>query len=100
MAKSNKRLMGMADVKRLVNRWFDQRVSIESGAMMNTSEGGRNFIEWRNEQTECLDLVYKYQWGRVMFQRGFEKKRDGNDWYFHGIELKNQRQSYRHRRGG
>ena len=78
----------MADVKRLVSRWFDQRVSIESGAMMSTTEGGRDFIRWLNEQTECLDLIYKYQWGRVMFQRGFRKEKRDNDWYFRGIKLK------------
>ena len=87
MTKS-KKLMGMPDVHRLVSRWFDERVKRESGAMMNTSEGGRDFINWLNEQTECLDLVYKYQWGRVMYQRGFKKEKQGDHWYFHGIKLK------------
>ncbi len=63
-------------------------MEVDGEAVTRNDDVFGDFIEWLKEQTERLDLIYKYQFSRVMYQRGFEKKQDGNAWYFHGIKLK------------
>lgn len=88
MTKSKKRLMKMTDVKRLVSRWFDKRVEIESGGVVERYDGFGDFREWLKTQKDRGDGVAGYQWGRAMKQRGFRLEQAGNYWFFYGLKLK------------
>ncbi len=87
MTKSKKRYMSMTDVKRLVSRWFDERVEIKNGATLKTTDGRDDFLKWLKGQRDRGDIA-GYQWGRAMEQKRFRLEHVGRDWLFHGIKLK------------
>ena len=85
-----KKLMGMKDVKRLVNHWFDKRVEIENGGVMERDAGFHSFREWLETQKDRGDGVWLYQWDRAMYQKGLRFVIDDNIGVItHGIKLKN-----------
>ena len=87
MTKSKKRYMSMTDVKRLVSRWFDERVEIKNGATLKTTDGRDDFLKWLKGQRDRGDIA-GYQWRRAMEQKRFNLEKDGRDWLLHGIKLK------------
>ena len=104
--------MNMADVRKLVDRWLDERVEIdgtanvragkgddifqaidaaiakpETESVTNSSEALGDFIEWKKDQADS-GFVEPRQFSSAMNQRGFNaEKRDG-DWVIPRIKLK------------
>lgn len=86
MTKS-KRYMKMADVKRFISRWFDERVEIKNGATLKTTHGCDDFLKWLKGQKDSGDIA-GYQWGRAMEQKQFRLEHVGRDWLFYRMKLK------------
>jgi len=105
--------MNMADVRKLVDRWLDERVEIdgefnvrggdggseafkaisaslakpETESVTNSGEALGDFIEWKKDQADS-GFVEPKQFSSAMKQRGFNaEKRDG-DWVIPRIKLK------------
>ncbi len=80
--------MNMKEVKEFVERWFDERVEIDSVAVTASDNAFEDFIEWLKIQKDRGDGVTTYQFSSAMKYKGFEEKYVGSYWEFPGIKLK------------
>ena len=80
--------MNMAKVRELVDRWIDERVERDSGAVTSSYDAFGDFLEWWQVQEDRGDGVAPYQFGNAMKQLGVDQKNVDSDWVIPGIKLK------------
>jgi hypothetical protein len=79
----------MKEVKEFVDRWFEERVEVDSEVVTNSYDALSDFFDWLTGQTKW-EVVGPAQWGSAMKHKGFKQEKSGDDWVIQGIRLKGE----------